>query len=166
MSEQMRELRVKSLEKKYFEPFGTLIELPEGEPAISDSSLDYWGRLADLDIERPQVSFLVVKKRDFLLEKMERHVRITEVFIPLEGISAFPIAPPKDVDDPEARVPSNEIEVFLLDGSKGIVLKKGTWHWPPFPVTEKATFAVILGADTVEKDLDIKNVEPPIRIRF
>jgi len=165
-SQGARDLKVKPLRRDDFKLFGTLIELLETKPTISDAALDYWGGLADLDIERPQVSFLVVKKRDFLLERMERHVRITEVFIPLEGISIFPVAPPRDVENPKAEIPLDEIEAFLLDGSKGIVFKKGAWHWPPFPITETATFAVILGSDTIESDLDIREVKPPIKIRL
>lgn len=163
-SKRVGELKVKPLRKEDFEPFGTLIEAPEAEADISDASLDYWGGLADLDIEKPQVSFLRVKRRDFLLDRIERHVKITEVFIPLEGVSIFPVAPPRDVDNPEAEVPLNEIEAFLLDGSKGIVFKKGAWHWPPFPLTETATFAVILSADTIKDDLDIREIKPPIKI--
>jgi ureidoglycolate lyase len=159
-----REIKVKPLTREGFKPYGTLIEAPEAKPAISDAALDYWGGLAGLDIERPQVSFLKVKRREFLLDRIERHVRITEVFIPLEGVSIFPVAPPRDVENPKAEVPLNEIEAFLLDGSKGIVFKKGAWHWPPFPLTETATFAVILSAETIEKDLDIREIKPPIRI--
>jgi len=165
-SHSVGELKVKPLKREYFEAYGTLIELPEKEPEISDSALDYWGGLARIDIENPQVSFLRVKRRDFLLDRIERHTKITEVFIPLEGISVFPIGPPKDVENPKAEAPLDELEVFLLDGSKGMVFKKGVWHWVPYPITESATFAVILGADTVERDLDIREVKPPIRITF
>lgn len=162
----IKELKVIPLTKKDFEPFGTLIEVPEAGPTISDASLDYWGGLADLDIENPQVSFLRVKRREFLLDRIERHVNITEVFIPLEGMSIFPVAPPRGVDDLKAEVPLDEIKAFLLDGSKGIVFKKGAWHWPPFPLTETATFAVILGAETIKCDLDIREIRPPIRIQL
>lgn len=160
------ELKVKPLKKEGFQSYGTLIELPETEPKISDNALDYWGGLASIDIENPQVSFLRVKRRDFLLDKIERHTKITEVFIPLEGISVFPIGPPKDVENPKAEIPLDELEVFLLDGSKGIVFKKGVWHWVPYPITETATFAVILGEATIEKDLDIREIRPPIKITF
>lgn len=162
----MKEINAKVLTKENFEPFGTVIEQPSIKPKISNESLDYWGALAKLDIEKPQVSFLVVKRRDFVIDKMERHVKPTEVFIPLEGTSIFPVAPPKNVKNPKAEVPVDEITAFLLDGSKGMVMKKGTWHWVPFPTAEKATFAVILGSETVEKDLDIKDVKPPIKIRL
>jgi ureidoglycolate lyase len=107
-----------------------------------------------------------VKKRDFSLDQIERHVRLTEALIPLEGTSMVPLAPPKDAEDPKAKVPLNESVAFLLDGSKGVVMKKGTWHWAPFPITEKATFAVMLGIDTVKEDLDIRDVKPPIKICF
>lgn len=160
----MKEITIKILTRENFEPFGTIIEPPGTKPTISDSALDYWGALTALDVEKPQVSFLVVKKRDFSLDKIERHVKLTEAFIPLEGTSVFPLTPPKDVEDPKAQVPLDELVAFLLDGSKGIVMKKGTWHWAPFPVTEKATFAVMLGIDTVKEDLDIRDVKPPIKI--
>jgi len=162
----MKEMPIKILTRENFAPFGTIIELPSTKPAISDRSLDFWEALAELDVEKPQVSFLVVKKRDLSLDKIERHVKLTEVFIPLEGVSVFPLAPPKDVEDPKAEVPLDESVAFILDGSKGIVMKKGTWHWAPFPITEKATFAVILGMNTVKEDLDIRDVKPPIKILF
>jgi len=162
----MKEMTIKILTRENFEPFGTIVEPPSTKPTISNRSLDYWGALTELDVEKPQVSFLVVKKRDFSLDKIERHVRLTEVFIPLEGTSVFPLAPPKDVEDPKAKVPLGELVAFLLDGSKGVVMKKGTWHWAPFPITEKATFAVLLGINTVKEDCDIRDVKPPIRICF
>jgi len=162
----MKETKIKNLTKEDFEPFGTIIESPNTKPTISNRSLDFWGTLTELDVERPQISFLVVKKRDFNLDQIERHAKLTEVFIPLEGISAFPLAPPKDVEHPKAKVPLDELAVFLLDGSKGVVMKKGTWHWAPFPITERATFAVLLGMETVKEDCDIRDVKPPIRIRF
>jgi len=162
----MKEINVKLLTQENFELFGKVIEQPTIKPAISNESLDYWGGLTQLNIKKPQVSFLVVKKRDFVINKMERHVQPTEVFIPLEGTSLFPVAPPKNAKNPEAEVPLEEITAFLLDGSKGVVMKKGTWHWVPFPTTEKATFAVILGAETVEKDLDIRDIKPPLKIHL
>jgi len=162
----MKEMTIKILARENFEPFGTIIEPPSTKPTISNQSFDYWGGLTKLDVEKPQVSFLVVKKRDFSLDKIERHVKLTEVIIPLEGTSVFPLGPPKDIEDPKAKVPLDELVAFLLDGSKGIVMKKGTWHWAPFPITEKATFAVMLGIDTAKEDLDIRDVKPPIKIRF
>jgi ureidoglycolate lyase len=162
----MKEISTKILTRENFEPFGTIIELPSTKPTISNNSLDYWGALTELDMEKPQVSFLVVKKRDFSIDKMERHVKLTEALIPLEGTSVFPLASPKNVEDPKAKVPLDELAAFLLDGSKGIVMKKGTWHWAPFPITEKATFAVMLGINTVKEDLDMRDVKPPIKICF
>jgi len=162
----MKEMKIKILTKENFKPFGTIIESPSTKPAISNNSLDYWGALTELNVTKPQVSFLVVKKRDFSLDKIERHAKLTEAIIPLEGTSVFPLAPPKNVEDPKAKVPLDESVAFLLDGSKGIVMKKGTWHWAPFPITEKATFAVILGINTVKEDLDIRDVKPPIKIFF
>jgi ureidoglycolate lyase len=162
----MKEMTIKILTRENLAPFGTIIEPPSTKPTISNKSLDYWGALTELNVKKPQVSFLVVKKRDFSLDKIERHVKLTEVIIPLEGTSVFPLAPPKDIADPKAKVPLDESVAFLLDGSKGIVMKKGTWHWAPFPITERATFAVLLGMNTVKEDLDIRDVKPPIKICF
>ena len=50
----MKETKVKNLTKEDFEPFGTIIESPSMKPTISNSSLDFWGALAELDVERPQ----------------------------------------------------------------------------------------------------------------
>jgi len=54
MGRKMKETKVKNLTKEDFEPFGTIIESPSMKPTISNSSLDFWGALAELDVERPQ----------------------------------------------------------------------------------------------------------------
>lgn len=160
MIENVKEIKFKVLTKENFKLFGSIIEGLGKTPTISNEELDYWGSIRKLDIRNPCVSFLTVKRRDFEIDKLERHVNITEVFIPLEGVSIFPMAPPGEI------IPLENVNAFLLDGSKGIVMEKGVWHYPPFPITEKATFAVILDERTIDEDLEIRDIRPPIKIRL
>ena len=58
---------------------------------------------------------------------MERHFHVSQAFIPLGGEHAVVAVAPPSAD--RGSVPELEaIRAFLLEGSKGYVLHKGTWH--------------------------------------
>ena len=61
--------------------------------------------------------------------KMERHFIQTKVTIPLTGSPAVvAVSAPTDPKDREAIPSPDQVRAFLLDGTKGYMLKKGTWH--------------------------------------
>ena len=88
---------------------------------------------ADKDIE-PEFILMRSQVRPFVMRYLERHVRITQTFIPLEGKPYVFVGAP-----PQARLengfPSpDELRVFLVPGHVSINLHRGTWHEPAYPL--------------------------------
>ena len=53
-----------------------------------------------------------------------------------------------------------------MSAGQAVLLHPGSWHWAPFPLTETATFLLILRAETSYHDIDIRDIpahrlEPP-----
>jgi ureidoglycolate lyase len=158
------EVRAKILTDKGFSPFGTIIGLPKTKPSASTPALDYWDEVIHLPIEDRAASFLLCKRNPFEFSSMERHVKTSEIFIPLEGYSIFPFAPPNRLEDPKAKPDVNKLEAFIFDGTQALMMHKGTWHVPPIPLTEQATFLVIFGKNTAKEDIDNSELENKVRI--
>lgn len=151
-------VRAEKLTAESFKPFGSVLGPQRGKPTVTSEILDFWDLIAELRMENPEAGYLVVKPRPFTFSDMERHVKTPEGFVPLGGCSIFPLAPPGDLDDPKALPDVDEISAFIMDGTKAVILKKGVWHWAPFPLGEAVSFLVILRRGTVEDDLDIKDL--------
>ena len=61
--------------------------------------------------------------------QLERHFAVTQSFIQMSGAPAVvAVSEPTDMDDPMAAPDPEEVRAFLIDPSKGYVLKRGTWH--------------------------------------
>jgi ureidoglycolate lyase len=162
----MTRIKIKAeiLKVETFKPFGNVVDVPATRPLASNEALDYWDMVAELGTENFEVGFLVTKQRPFEFKNMERHTKTVEMFIPLKGVSILPVAPPIEVENPNALPPVDKVKAFILDGAKAIIMKKGTWHWAPFPLSETATFTIILRKDTVKDDLYIKDLSETVDI--
>jgi len=159
-----KEIKAKFFTPEEFKPFGTIIGLPKAKPTVSVSSLDYWDEVAPLPNEDRAISYLLCKRKAFEFDSMERHVKTVEVFVPLRGCSIFPFAPPSKLDDLKAKPDISKIEAFIMDGTQAIVMHKGTWHVPPIPLTEEATFVVIFRKGTAKEDLINIDLSSKIKI--
>ena len=157
----VKEVKAQELTKNSFKTYGQVIELPQRDPIVSLPTHSYWHSIGDIGSlgDEGVVGYLITKHRDFTFTQMERHTRTIEVFIPLEGCSIFPVAPPSDLNDPNAMPSPEDVTAFILDGKKGVILDEGTWHWAPFPLGIESTFALLLKKPTVEKDITIKDLE-------
>lgn len=61
---------------------------------------------------------------------------------------------------PNQEVPKIEtVKAFKLEKGKGILLYKGTWHWLPYPLAEKARLLVVFQQGTADYDLEIKDLK-------
>lgn len=120
-----------------FAPFGSLIAA-EGERRPIDIYGDvinvYKGGPIDSDVP---VEFLISRSsvREFRVRFLERHVKLAQTFLALQG-SSFIVA----VARPDARlehdVPAlDEIHAFIIPGTAAATIHRGTWHEPPYPLT-------------------------------
>jgi ureidoglycolate lyase len=119
-------LKVEMLTTGAFEPFGHVIDAQARPPDFQGlSGTQLW----DLDCEidgRLQLGYIRVPYQPLTFKLMEQHYGVTQTFIPVSGPPAIvAVAPPTNrgvIPRPE------EVRAFLLDGSKGYILRKKTWH--------------------------------------
>jgi ureidoglycolate lyase len=129
--------------------------------------LDYWGGIATISPEAMRLGYLRPKKRPLAFSWFERHLKGTQTFVPLNGArSVIAVAPPYDADDPAAVPKLDEVRAFVLDGSMGVNLHPGTWHWTPFPLDARSDFIILVRESVAEDDLNFIDLEKRMDTRI
>jgi ureidoglycolate lyase len=141
------DITVEPLTAEAFAPFGQIIGPTAGAPTYTAAHFNGWH--LDYDVEdATAVLFIHYLHGPFEFDSIERHFGITQSFAPLAGAaSVMVVAAPTD----RATVPRPEdLRAFLVPGTAGIMLWKGTWHaLTRFPVSPAgAGFAFLTGRET------------------
>ncbi len=144
------EVEVEPLRPEDFAPFGEIVGPSAAETMSLGSDVQLWRTSFGVegDIE---LMFGRYRHKPMRFHKMERHLAVTQSFLPLGGgQSVMVVAPPTDEEDREAMPEPGDVRAFHLDGTRGVMLRKGTWHaldrFPVFP--PHADFAFITGLET------------------
>ena len=141
------DIALEAVTAEAFAPFGVLIEEPSALPVFSNPGLRSWR----LPYEASGATDLMVIRYDhrpMTFAKLERHIAVTQCFVPLDTMSwVMVVAPPGDTDDAPA---PDSVRAFLVDGEQGVLMWKGTWHaFNRFPAGPPGlSFALLTGADT------------------
>ena len=121
-------LSVEPLTEESFRPFGQLI----GERTVAPDFRGEQGTLGwsiDWRGGRAKISYLRTPYQGLRFRKLERHLELTQAFIPMGGSRAVvAVAAPTDSRDRDAAPAPGSVRAFLLDGSVGYALHRGTWH--------------------------------------
>ncbi len=142
---------IEPLTAEAFAPFGALIDVRDGAPDyVGASGTEGWH--VAFESGRPLVSLLRTPYQGLRFRTMERHFHVSQAFIPLGGEhAAVAVAPPSLS---QGAPPLEAIRAFLLDGSKGYVLHRGTWHsLDRFPLRPPDTRFVMLTDHETQEDL-------------
>jgi ureidoglycolate lyase len=132
-------LKVQEMTREAFAPFGVLID--------SRGSVEI-----DLCEGRPSLTGATAEQRPLQFDFMARHRRTMQVFSPLASSqSVIAVAPPNDADAPDVE----KVTAFLVNGRLPYAYHKGTWHTPPFPVNEWASYLVVDRSSTLEDDWEL-----------
>jgi ureidoglycolate lyase len=136
-------IKVQAMTREAFAPFGVLID--------SRGSVEI-----DLGQGAPVLTGATSERRPFRFDFMARHRRTMQVFSPLASSrSVIAVAPPNDKDAPDIE----SIAAFLVDGRLPYAYHKGTWHTPPFPVNEWASYLVVDRAGTLDDDWELVDLK-------
>ena len=160
------EIPIEPFSHEAFAPYGQAVGPLPGEPAWQRPRLTSWRMdfacdgIADLKMIRYQ-------HQPMAFSMLERHLNHTETRVPLMGGRFVMVVaePAASLDTVELPDPAS-IRAFLIDGTVGIILWKGTWHsldtYPAEPphvdcafISEKGTQAEIevVGADPANAKL-------------
>ena len=184
----IRNVESEPLDRKTFAPFGDVLApddtrldnrdlLSMGYAKMSDAVestrlndfdvLDYWGGIATISREAMRLGYLRPKKRDLAFSWFERHLKGTQTFVPLNGArSLIAVAPPYEADNPAAVPKLDEVRAFVLDGTMGINLHPGTWHWTPFPLEDRSDFIILVRESVADDDLNFIDLEKRLNARI
>jgi ureidoglycolate lyase len=157
---KIQEVKIIPLEEagpEEFAPYGQIMGREEGEPYETLEILTYWTGNADLGPEGEKVDggLLVCNRNGRTIRYLERHPETAENFVPIQGECLFVMAP---ADNSREKPDVSRIRAFYLNGSLGVALHKGTWHWPPVPLGEKVKL-VLVRKGTLWEETQITNLE-------
>ena len=140
---QVIRLKVEEMTREAFAPFGILID--------SRGSVEI-----DLGQGKHALTGATSERRDFRFDFMARHKLTMQVFSPLASSqSIIAVAPPSDGDAPEAE----KVRAFFVNGRLPYAYHKGTWHTPPFPVGEWASYLVVDRSGTLDDDWELVDLK-------
>ena len=132
-------LKVQPMTREAFAPFGVLID--------SRGSVEI-----DLGQGVPSLTGATSEWRPLRFDFMARHKQTMQVFSPLASSRfVIAVAPPNPGNAPDV----DRIAAFLVDGRLPYAYHKGTWHTPPFPVKEWASFLVVDRSGTLDDDWEL-----------
>lgn len=148
----VHEVKVEPLTEEAFAPFGQIISAKARTPDFTtDSGTEGWA--VDFVSGRPLVMLLRTPYQGLRFSKLERHFNMTQTFLPLGGSPAVVAVAPPSPD--RAAIPApGDVRAFLLDGSQGYALARGTWHsLDRFPLYPPDTRWVIITDHETQDDL-------------
>ena len=131
---------LKSVSSQAFEPFGTVLEFPEG----------YEGNfvIVDTDTDNPW-RVAVFRYRNKEIQRIECHPASKETFEPLFGATVLLVA---EHSTPE------RYQAFFLD--KPVCLKKGVWH-QTLALTDEAGVKI---TENLEVESVFYDLKEPVRV--
>lgn len=136
-------IKVQPMTRESFAPFGVLID-SRGSTEI------------DLGTGTPSLTGATSEWRPLKFDFMARHLRTMQVFSPLAMSQAvIVVAPPNNDAAPDVE----RITAFLVDGKLPYAYHKGTWHTPPFPLKEWASFLVVDRSGTLDDDWELVDLK-------
>ena len=149
MTKEVKVELLKDISHADFKPYGQIMGIEEGAPLEDFPYLRYWPKNVDLGLSNEDIDagLLLCKRTDDKITKMERHKLTLEVLFPLGGETIWVMAP---ADNSKEGPDLTRIRAFLLDGTLGMCLHKGTWHWAPICLQDTAKFIVLLKGELTD----------------
>ena len=140
----VRSLPIHHLERTSFEEFGSLIA-PETQdsPNLNRAPGNMGFLWVQKALEFPKQAYMCTLRyyhRGTRVEFLQKHPESTITLIPLGGRASVIVVSPEGSN---GRPDIDHARAFLLDGTKGIVMHRGTWLRYAYPLGEFVDFAYI-----------------------
>jgi ureidoglycolate hydrolase len=143
---------VEPLTEEAFQPFGELLSIKDRPADFQGVSSTGWKAGFEATAS-PAIMLLSSRYVGMQFNLLERHFNVTQTFIPLGGTpSVVAVAGPTTKDE----IPQPEsLRAFLIDGSAGYVLHKGTWHsLDRYPLGPPSAEIVIITSQDTQQELE------------
>ena len=146
---QKTKIKARTLDDVDFDEFGEVLypnaNIEKIEPEEGLLVTTGVGQIDVIEGE-PEFNFLEVSYKPFNVKAIEKHLLTTQAIIPLKGCSGIIVlAPPNENDSPDLE----KLTAVILDGTKGINLKRGTWHTAPFSFQKISHYIMVHRKNTL-----------------
>lgn len=138
------DLRIEPLTPDAFAPFGTVM-------AATEDGVPFGPGDARLELTQgtPRFYLMRIPWRGRMVRQITRHRRVTQVLASVGGQPwLIAVAPPHDLERPDAEPALAGIRAFRVPGDVAIMLARGTWHAGPLFDPPEASFFNLELADT------------------
>lgn len=144
------ELEVEFLSAEAFAPYGQLIAARDGVTDYARPLLDVWH--LDYRADAPaRLQVMRYHEKPMTFRLLERHIRVTEGRIPLDGTQSMIAVAAADGADPDPAT----VRAFRFDGSCGVLFSPGVWHSIDcFPVAAPYADFVLLSDQATEDEIE------------
>ena len=148
------EVRMERLTAEAFAPYGQLIAAGEAHADYARPLLDVWH--LDYRADAPaRIQIMRYHEQPMTFHRLERHVRVTEGRIPLDGARAVLAVAGATGAAPESMPDPASVRAFRFDGSCGILFAPGTWHsLDCFPLGSSTADFVLLSDEATENEIE------------
>lgn len=113
--------------------FGWL-PLRDTDPGDGDERLAFQWQDAHVNVICHRLDELQQTQDGLICEMMFRHFTHTQALLVLNCVAVMAVAPPSCPLTGPADLA--QVQAFVLHPHDSLVLRQGTWHWGPFPVSE------------------------------
>jgi ureidoglycolate hydrolase len=149
------QISVEPLTEAAFRPFGQVISTSDRPPDFVGVKSNGWKAVFEVD-GPPLVMLLSSRSEGLRFSRLERHFGVTQTFIPLGQVPAVvAVAAPTAADNPDAIPAPEDVRGFLIDGSAGYVLHRGTWHsLDRYPISDQPSQIVIISGHPTQEEIE------------
>ncbi len=132
---EVRSITAEPITPEAFAPFGIVLS-PDGherQPIDLYAGTKDVYRAGAIESDRP-MEWLVVRSRlrPFRVVYLERHLELTQAFIPLGGSPLLVVVARADAQEENGIPTLEELHAFVIPGDTGAQIHRGVWHEPPY----------------------------------
>lgn len=151
-----RIITVERFSKEAFAPYGHVLMREPGTAPFKNMPPIFADRIPfEVDEGSAEFVYAILKRKEFKFSALERHLKVTQGFIPLSGGPAIiSVAPATDPNDLHALPSPDSVRCFLLESYTAFVIHRGIWHGTILPFEE--TFAYVLATRKETSDDSIQ----------
>ena len=155
------EVPVEALTHNSFRRFGQIIGELDEPPAWRRPRLTSWRMRFEME-GHPDLKCIHYMFQERKFTMMERHFSHTESRVPLGGGQAvMVVAASEHPLDPKSLPEPEDVRAFLLDGSVGIMLARGTWHsLDCYPARPPHTAFAFISEKESQAEIEVEGGDP------
>jgi ureidoglycolate hydrolase len=124
-------VRAEALSAEAFAPYGQVL-------AVGDAVMELRGG------EVFHLNVLHYERQSLECDHLNRHHKATQALVALGGKPTLLVVAPGAYDF-SSEDHLAHVRAFICDGSAGVNLSLGTWHWGPYPLTDHVDLVNVQG---------------------